>query len=164
MKLSKNGLEFLKKHEGVRLKAYTDQAGHLTIGIGHKLTEQELQTGLIVIRGKAYPWKNGLSMAQVEALEDQDDDYAENVINKFVKVPLNQNQFDALVSFIFNVGVSAFLTSTLLKKLNSKDYIGAGNEMPKWNKITDPKTKKKVVSKGLVNRRAADAGLWFSPV
>lgn len=160
MKLSKKGLEYLKKVEGVAEKAYKDQAGYWTIGIGHKLTPQELATGLIIIKGVTASWKNGLSLAQIEALEDQDDDYVENLINSTIKHELKQNQFDALVSFIFNVGVSAFLKSTLLKKLIKKSFKDVPQEFLKWVYVTDPKTKKKFVSKGLLARRKRDAALW----
>ena len=81
-----------------------------------------------------------------------------------VKVPLTQNQFDALVSFAFNVGsdidadtiAEGLGDSTLLKKLNRKDYLGAANEFLKWNKC------KGVVSKGLTNRRTRERELFLS--
>ena len=70
-----------------------------------------------------------------------------NAVSRYVSVPLTQNQFDALVSFCYNVGQSSLLSSTLLKKLNNKDYKGASNEFLKWNKSGGK------VLQGLVNRR-----------
>jgi lysozyme len=75
-----------------------------------------------------------------------------------VKVDLTDNQFGALVMFAFNAGIGAFKGSTLLKKLNHGNYNAVPAELPKWNKTTIDG--KKVVSNGLVNRRAAEAGLW----
>lgn len=82
----------------------------------------------------------------------------ERAVDQGVKVPLNDNQFGALVSFAFNVGIRAFQGSTLLKKLNAGDYESVPRELMKWVKTTI--NGKKVVSDGLVNRRAAEAGLW----
>lgn len=162
MYLSTEGLNFLEKVEGSRLKAYKDTAGHLTIGVGHKLTSDELKTGFLVIKGRAYQWKSGLTEDLCIHLLDQDTDYFEKVVTKHVKKPLTQNQFDTLVSFTFNVGAGAFLASTLLRKLNLGDYKAVPVELAKWNKITDPKTKKKVASKGLTNRRLKEINLWNS--
>lgn len=66
---------------------------------------------------------------------------------------MKQNQFDALVSFTFNNGENAFVSSTLRRKFNSKDYLGAASEFSRWVYVQDPKTKKMIVSEGLKNRR-----------
>ncbi len=66
---------------------------------------------------------------------------------------MTQNQFDALVSFTFNNGENAFASSTLRRKFNSKDYLGAASEFSRWVYVQDPKTKKMIVSEGLKNRR-----------
>jgi len=158
---SKEGLQFLKSVEGSKLKAYVDVAGHLTIGVGHKLTAQELKTKVIVVKGKAISWSNGISQEDVDDLLDQDTNYFEKVINVHIKTQLSQNQFDALVSFVFNVGASAFLSSTLLRKINAQLLHHVPGELLKWNKITDPQTKKKVMSRGLSNRRTKEINLWL---
>ena len=83
----------------------------------------------------------------------QDLAVAEGAINKAVKVSLTQGQFDALVSFVFNVGVKNFQGSTLLKKLNAGAYAGAAEQLPLWCNARDPKTGKLVRLPGLVKRR-----------
>lgn len=157
---SQKVLGLLKNWEGVREKMYVDPAGYPSIGIGHKLTEQELKTGLIIIVGTPHPWRKGLSMPLIEALEDQDNDFAEAVVNEHVKVPLTQDQFDALFSFAFNVGAKQFIDSTLLKKLNAKDYAAVPTQLRRWVYRKDKKTGKRVVDKGLSNRREAEIKLW----
>lgn len=78
-------------------------------------------------------------------------------------MPLTQNQFDALVSFSYNEGAGAFEESTLLHKLNLKDYNDAADQFLVWNKITDPKTGEKIVLDTLVKRRAQERKLFLSP-
>lgn len=73
---------------------------------------------------------------------------------------MTQNQFDALVSFTFNNGENAFASSTLRRKLNSKDYLGAASEFSRWVYVQDPKTKKMIVSEGLKNRRIDEKNLF----
>jgi len=120
MKTSQSGLDFIQDVEGCKLFAYLDTGGVWTIGVGH--TGPEVVKGLSCTMGQAMVW----------LAEDVRE--AEDAINKAVKVSLTQNQFDALVSFVFNVGVGAFLSSTLLKKLNAGDYEGAAGQFPRWNK------------------------------
>lgn len=104
MNISRNGIEFIKKEEGLVLNAYLCPANVWTIGYGHtnsvkkgdKITEEQAEDFLV----------NDLL-------------YSERIVNKMVKVKLNQNQYDALVSFVFNVGSGNFINSTLLKKLNA---------------------------------------------
>jgi lysozyme len=146
MNVSKYCIELVKKLEGCILEAYKDQAGVPTIGVGH--------TGGVYM---------GQKITQAQADELLRKDLAEFVeaVNSLVKVPLNQNQFDALVIFSFNVGKGALAKSTLLKKLNAGDYKGAAEQFDVWNKITDPDTGKKVVSQGLANRRNAEQALFL---
>lgn len=120
MKTSKDGLDFIQDVEGCKLFAYLDTGGVWTIGVGH--------TGPEVVKGLS------CTMEQVTKWLAEDVREAEDAINRLVKVPLTQNQFDALVSFVFNVGVNAFKGSTMLQKLNGKDYVGASNQFPRWNK------------------------------
>lgn len=117
--ISENGLELLKKLEGFSAKPYPDADGW-SIGFGHYL-------------GKT-PTIQYVTREQAEALLIRDVQKALDVIKRYVKVPMNQNQIDALVSFIYNVGPNAFISSTLLKKLNAGDYHGAADEFLRWNK------------------------------
>src|SRR5947199_9460312 len=118
MKMSPHGLQLLEQWEGFELKLYKDSAGLPTIGVGHLLTKAELSSGKITINGVSVKYGDGLTNQQVTDLLSQDVQPAAAAVNNGVKVPLNQNQFDALVSFTFNVGTGAFTSSTLLKVLN----------------------------------------------
>jgi len=118
MKTSKSGLADLQQREGTRLVAYKDTKGIWTIGVGH--TGPEVKQGLV--------W----SVEQVMSALEKDVETAENCINSLVKVRLTQNQFDALVSFVFNVGVNAFAKSTMLKVLNLGNYDEAARQFDRW--------------------------------
>lgn len=148
---SRNGVLHITRVEGQRLDVYRDVAGHLTVGVGHKLLPQDnLHLDMTITQQHS------------DKLLRQDLLKAEDAINKSVIVPLNQNQFDALVSFVFNIGKTNFKTSTLLRKLNEYDYQGALAEMERWNKITDPDSGQKVVSDGLIARRRLEQDLFVA--
>ena len=136
----KNGIELTQQFEGLRLTAYQDQVGVWTIGYGH--------TGPDV-----YP---GLTISQNEAttLLLRDVGTAATCVNHVVTVALQQDEFDALVDFVFNLGTQAFAGSTLLRKLNASDFEGAINEFAKWDHAGG-----KVVA-GLLRRRLAEAALF----
>ncbi len=119
MKTSQEGLVKLEQREGKRNKAYLDTKGIPTIGVGH--TSPNIYIGLV--------WTD---QQITDALRD-DIKVTEDAINKYVKVPLEQHQFDALVSFVFNIGIGAFIRSTLLKRLNNKDYAGADAAFDMWH-------------------------------
>lgn len=119
MKTSKEGLTALSLREGRRKKAYLDSKGIPTIGVGH--TGPEVYIGLV--------WTE----QQIDDALADDVLEGEECVNKYVSVPLTQNQFDALVSFIFNVGVTAFRRSTLLRVLNKGDYVGAAKCFDMWH-------------------------------
>jgi lysozyme len=116
-KISDRGLDLLKQFEGVRLKAYRDPVGVWTIGYGHTITAEP---GMRITREEA------------ERLLRQDLERFEKAVRDRVMVPINQDQFDALVSFAFNVGVGAFRKSTLLRLLNQGNYEGAKDEFKRW--------------------------------
>jgi lysozyme len=145
MKTSENGISLITSHEGLKLKAYRCPAGILTIGYGHT---KGVKTGDEITRHKA-----------IEFLKD-DLKSAENTVNENLSA-LNQNRFDALVSFVFNVGAGNFKGSTLLKKVkaNPDDRAIAG-EFAKWNKAKD-KSGKLVELQGLTKRRKEEADLYF---
>ncbi len=120
MRLSAFGAAFIKQHEGLRLKAYLDGAGVPTIGYGHT---KGVYLGMTCTEAEADKWF------------DSDVLWAENDILNNVTAPLNQNQFDALVSFTFNEGAKSFNGSTLLRFLNEGDYTRASKEFPRWDKM-----------------------------
>lgn len=146
MKLGKKGLELIKSFEGLRLVAYDDGGGVWTIGYGHT---------------KGVKRGDTCTMEQAEAWLVEDVEEAEDAVKKWVDVPLVQDQFDALVSFVFNVGPGkpglnkGFYSSTMRRLLNQSDYIGASNEFPRWNKDNG-----KVVA-GLTRRREAERRLFL---
>jgi len=143
-KIDEEGLAHLKKWEGLRLTAYQDSAGIWTIGYGHTSAA-----------GKPYVQKGLLiTPPQAEEMLARDLVQYEKAVEESVKVGLSDNQFAALVSFTYNVGVSAFKRSTLLKRLNHGDYDSVPQELMKWVNAGGKRLK------GLENRRAAEAGLW----
>ena len=154
MQMSENGLTLLTQWEGFKLTVYKDSAGLPTIGVGHLLTKSELSSGKITINGVPVDYTDGLTEQQVTDLLGQDVEPASAAVNSGVKVPLDQNQFDALVSFTFNVGVGAFTGSTLLKLLNQKQYDQVPTQLLRWTRAGG-----KVVQ-GLVNRRNNEIKLW----
>ena len=154
MQMSEHGLELIKQWEGFKPDVYKDSAGLPTIGVGHLITKSEQTTGEIVIGGLPVQYANGLTDQQVLDLLSQDVQPAEQAVNNGVKVALDQNQFDALVSFTFNVGVGAFTSSTLLKVLNQSQYDGVPDQLRRWNKAGGQ------VVQGLVNRRENEVKLW----
>ena len=154
MQMSEHGLELLKQWEGFKNQLYNDSAGLPTIGVGHLLTKSELSSGKIIINGDPVQYSGGLSDQQVLDLLGQDVTPAAQLITNKVTVPLNQNQFDALTSFTFNVGGAAFNGSTLLKVLNQGQFDQVPPQLRRWNKAGG-----KVVQ-GLINRRENEIKLW----
>lgn len=153
MQLSTNGIQLIKHFEGLSLNAYRDSAGVWTIGYGSTRYHD----------GK--PIKPGdklASQAQADALFTNTLSPYEQAVNNLVKVPLTQQQFDALVSFTYNEGTGALEESTLLRKLNVHDYAAAADQLLVWNKITDPKTRTRVILDTLVKRRKQERELFLS--
>jgi lysozyme len=140
MKLSKRGLNLIKEFEDCKLRAYLDAVQVLTIGYGHTKGVKRGQT---------------ITQKEADRLLAEDVAEFEEGVNDAVKVPLTQNQFDALVVFSFNVGTGALKRSTLLKKLNAKNYVGAADELLKWNKAGGK------VLRGLTRRRQAERKLFL---
>ena len=139
MKLGERGTEILKYFEGCKLTAYQDSVGVWTIGYGHT-------KGVY----------NGMTITQEEAeqmLLTELEEY-EGYIEDMVTVPLTQNQFDALVVWVYNLGPTNLRNSTLLKELNAGNYNAASTEIKRWNKAGG-----KVLA-GLVKRREAEAELF----
>lgn len=154
MKLSPQGLDFIVSFEGKlkpigdgRYQAYRCPAGVWTIYAG---CTEGVTEGMIVTENE------GKSMFARE-LEKH-----ERAVERLVTVDLTQAQTDALISFSYNAGTGALEKSTLLKKLNKGDVLGASNEFRQWTKAKDPKTGKRVDLPGLVRRRKAEAALFVS--
>lgn len=154
MNISPEGLEAIKRRESCRLKAYKDSAGKLTVGWGHLLTKEEIETG--ELHGE--PWREGISQDLADRVLLADLASMERAVNDAVNVPLVQYQYDALVSFVFNAGAAAFRGSTLLRRLNEQDYLAVPAELAHWKYVT--KQGVKVVDAGLVKRRGEEARQW----
>ena len=154
MQMSEQALELLKQWEGFETKVYDDSAGLATIGVGHLITKSEQTSGAIVISGLPIQYADGLTDQEVVDLLGQDVQPAEQAVNGGVQVVLDQNQFDALVSFTFNVGAGAFNSSTLLKVLNQGHYDQVPDQLRRWNKAGGQ------VVQGLVTRRENEVKLW----
>lgn len=139
MNIGQKGINLIKHFEGCELNAYKCPAGVWTIGYGH-------------IKGVS----EGMSITQEQAeqmLLDELKEY-ENYINELVTVNLSQNQFDALVSWVYNLGPANLQSSTLLKVLNSGDYSGVPAQIERWNKAGGK------VLEGLIRRREAESALF----
>ena len=152
MKTSAAGRKLIEQREGVELTAYKDSAGIWTIGVGHTSAAGAPK----VVAGMK------ITAAQASEILSRDLATFEVAVAAAVKVPLNQSEFDALVSFAFNVGAGAFKGSTLLKRLNAGDRQAAADQFLVWNKITI--NGKKQVLKGLTTRREAERKQFLSPV
>lgn len=143
--ISKNGVALIKNFEGFSATKYDDGVGVMTIGYGHAIK-------------KAETFNKPISMQEAESILAKDLAAVDAAISKWVTVPLNQNQYDAIGSFIFNLGAGNFAGSTLLKKLNAKDYEGASKEFIRWNK---GRVKGALVEMpGLTRRRLAEQKLF----
>lgn len=155
--LSAAALSLLRSFEGARRKPYRDAVGKWTIGYGHLLSQSELRLQAVRIGEVAVPFATGLTGAQAEALLAQDVRWAEGVVNEAVSVPLSQNQFDALVSFTFNVGAGRLRRSALLRALNKGRYGDVPGQLQRYVRAGGRRLR------GLVIRRAREAELWFCP-
>ena len=139
MKTSAEGLSLIKKFEGCELYAYQCSAGVWTIGYGHT---KDVEPGMQITKEDAD-----------EMLVEELHEY-ESYINDFVTAPLSQNQYDALVSWVYNLGPTNLSQSTLLRELNQGNYNGVPSEIRRWNKAGGK------VLDGLVRRREAEALMW----
>ena len=142
---SQTGINLISSFEDLELKAYLFPAGVWTIGNGTTI----YPNGVKVKKGDV------CSLDQAKAYFAHDLKRFEASVNNLVKVPLSQNQFDALVSLVYNIGSGNFASSTLLKKLNAKDYAGAADQFPRWNKAGGK------VLNGLIRRRDAERALFL---
>lgn len=146
MQTSEKGIALIKQFEGCKLTAYQDSVGVWTIGYGWTQP----------VDGK--PIRAGMTIKQetAERLLKTGLVSYESDVSRLVKVGLTQGQFDAMVSFTYNLGARSLSTSTLLRKLNAGDYAGAADEFLRWNKAGGK------VLNGLTRRREAERALFLS--
>ena len=143
--LSKAGFKLLKKLEGCRLQAYKDSGGVLTIGYGHTNAA-----------GSPYIFDDMcITQEQAEDILRRDVVKYENVVNSCVDVRLTQWQFDALVIFCYNVGISNFSSSKLVEVLNDRNFHAVPSQLRRWVHVNGK------VNQGLVNRRNAEINMWL---
>ena len=175
MKMSDAGLRFLIAREGNVSSMYNDNAGHCTIGVGHLVhrgptefgknsqrlrleAQSDPHSGMTPAQARHWdlerPFFSTLSGEQVMDLLHTDIQRYETAVNKAVTVQLSQSQFDALVSFCFNVGAPAFAGSTLVKYVNQKKFDEAAKEFAKWVKSNHR------INPGLINRREHERALF----
>ena len=146
MSVSNKGVDLICEFEGKRLVAYDDGVGVWTIGFG----TIKYPNGVRVKKGDTCTLDQAKEYMRHDLIE------FEHTVNSSVKVPLNQNQFDALVSLAYNIGSSAFKSSTLVKKLNTGDYQGAADQFNVWINAGGKRMQ------GLVNRRDREKLLFLS--
>lgn len=137
---SPTAFQLIKKFEGLRLKAYYCSAGKATIGYGHT---HNVKLGQVITE------------EQADEFLKTDVELVVNDLNALIKVSLNQNQADALISFVYNIGVGAFGASSMLKKINQNKLDEVPAQFLKWVYI------KGKISKGLINRRKEEANLFL---
>jgi lysozyme len=147
MRVNEKGLEIIKQYEGLRLKPYLCQAGVPTVGYG---ATTYLDGSKVQMTDKA------ITKKMADALLVHHVKFAEDAVNNLVKVSITEDQFSALVSLVFNIGVGAFKDSTLLKLLNLGSIQAAGEQITRWNKVGGKP------SDGLTKRRKSEYDLYTS--
>lgn len=144
-RVTKDGLNLIKHFEGFEPEIYLDAAGLPTIGYGH-----------LIRKGGHKMFENGINESAAEALLAKDVWSAENSVLRLIRVPLTDGQFDALVSFTFNLGGGALQRSTLRRKINREEHDEIPRELMRWVWAGGRKLR------GLIRRRAAEAALYTS--
>lgn len=141
MQISQRGIDLIKEYEGFSAAPYKDVAGYMTTGFGH-----------LIKAGEVF---GAISLVEAQVLLERDVAPAESCVNQHVSVPVTQEQFDALVSFVYNLGCSAFCGSTLLRKLNAGMYKEAAREFLRWDKAGGMEVK------GLLIRRGKEMAMFL---
>jgi lysozyme len=144
MQISKQGLDLICQYESFSPIIYVCPAGYPTVGYGHLVTEKNKEQFL-----------DGVDQDEALELLRKDVEMAERAVGRFISAPLTQGQFDALVSFTFNLGAGALQRSTLRRKINRGEYDDVPAELMKWVWAGGKKLK------GLVKRRTAETGLYL---
>ena len=127
MKLSPTGAAFIKQNEGLRLNRYTDN-GKSAIGYGHDYTPND--PVLLQVTGSINP--SSITKQQAEQIFQIDTDARANTLNSLLKVTVNQNQFDAMMDLLYNIGIGNFQNSTLLRMVNNGNFAGAAKQFQVW--------------------------------
>ncbi|MCI5047500.1 MAG: lysozyme [Aquisalinus sp.] len=146
MQTGETGLNLIKAYEGLRMTAHYTPSQEWTVGYGHRSSA-----------------RHGMSVTEGDAIRLLQEDVKsfETIIEENVRAPLNQNEHDALISLLFNIGEGNFKRSTVLRKLNAGDKLGAAEAFEKWTKA---KVNGELVTlDGLVRRRAAEKSLFLMP-
>lgn len=149
MKPSNDCIELIKSFEGLRLKAYKDSAGVMTIGYG-----------ITRMNGHSVFPKTTITLEQAESLLLREVENTAQSVMKHVQVPITQSMFDALVSLAYNIGIYAFADSTLLRVLNERKWAEAADEFLRWDKCTPRRNQKRSLP-GLTRRRKAERELFL---
>ena len=155
MKIGKNGISLIKYYEQLYLNAYICPAGKPTIGWG------------CTYYPKGFRYSGNVQLGQSITEQEAEWIFTEvlkkfgGAVNKHFKVPLNQYQFDALVSFAFNLGAGIFADCSFAKAINSWNYIAANGGFEQYCKYKNPKTGKREVARGLLKRRLTEKNLFF---
>lgn len=150
MKLDQAGIDFIKSFEGFSPVVYKDIRGKFTIGWGH--TENVCESTPPVTKEEA------------EMLLRSDLDATETLLGKILKFKITQWEYNALCSLVFNIGIGNFLNSTLLKRLNAHDMVGASKEFDRWVYYRDPRTGERAISPGLEKRRLLEKELFLAVI
>jgi lysozyme len=158
MKVSDKCIHMIMHHEGVRSKPYQCPALLWTIGVGHVIDPQHAKVPMADRKQLPIPagWDRVLSNDEIMDILKKDLNRFEQGVERLIKVPLTQGQFDALVSFSFNVGLGNLQNSTLRMKVNRGDFEGASEQFLVWTKAGGK------VLKGLVTRRTDEQALFIS--
>ncbi len=145
VQISYNGVQFLKEREGFRSEAYKDTGGVWTIGYG-----------TIAIKGKPVEAGQTISKKEAEICLVEDLAWAQTTVNKSVRVPLRQGMYDALVSFVYNIGETQWADSTLLKVLNAGQYDKVSEQLLRWKYDNGKEIP------GLLRRRELERDMFYS--
>lgn len=143
--ITQNGLDLIKRFEGFSRTVYFCPAGYPTIGYGHVVKDDE-------------DFSAGIDESQAEELLRQDAQIAERAVLRLINVPLTDGQFDALVSFTYNLGGGALQRSTLRRKINREEHAEVPEQFMRWVWAGGRKLK------GLVRRRAAEAEIYQNSI
>jgi lysozyme len=146
-KCNQTGIDLIKRFEGFSSIPYLCQANKKTIGYGH-----------VILKDEDY---SHVTEEEAEDILKNDVSFAENAINKYITHYLTPNQFAALTSLVFNIGVGAFKKSSLRTAINNNRFDEAPYRFKLWNKFTN-KEGKKQISQGLIKRRELEVKLWLS--
>lgn len=152
LSLSEAGLDFIKQHEVLKEEHYRDSADKPTIGYGHRIWRDE-----------AEDFRHPIDEDIARQLLSMDVEHAENAVHRYAKgLALSQHEYDALVSFVFNIGGGAFARSSVLEQLKAGDFSNAAKKMSEWVKVTQ--NGERVFNQGLANRRVAEQILFSKGV